>query len=184
MIRPLLSRWQKIRALVSLLGFVSLICIYYFFILQPSLKSLSECRNAISSEESSVVLPSQQNISEESIKEELSNLKKQKKNLDALFVREKNIPPLTRTLRNLSKKNNMDLRNSVKVSVSGQQGHFVKAECSLTAIGKYEDAIQFLYALAEEGCIIQKADMSIITDGGDEQSVKLSLSMSYYRYNK
>ena len=184
MIRPLLSRWQKIRALVCLLGFVSLICIYYFLILHPSLKSLSECRNALSSEESSSALSSsQQNISEDSIKEEISNLKKQKKDLDALFVREKNIPPLTRTLRNLSKKNNVDLRNSVKVSVSGQHGHFVKAECSLTAIGRYEDVRQFLYSLAEEGCIIQKADMTIMQDGS-KQSVKLSLSMSYYRYNK
>ena len=184
MIKPLLSSGQKIRAFLSLAGIITAGCFYYSFLLQPELKSLALLRqDLINAERQPAQIPAAQQSAEE-MKEKVKSLKKHKKELDSIFTKEKNIPPLTRTIRNLSQKNNVDLRDSVKVSSTSQQGHFVKAECTLTAVGMYEDIKKFLAALAAEGCLIKTADMAVNTETGDSKVMKLSVSLVYYRYNR
>lgn len=183
MIKPLLSAGQKTRAILCFAGLITLGWLYYSYMLQPSLKSLANLRQTlIDIENQPVVIPSEQQSAEE-MKAKVKKLKSLKKELDSVFKKEKNIPPLTRTIRNLSQKNSVDLRDSVKVSTS-QQGHFVKADCTLTAVGKYEDIKKFLSSLAAEGCLIKTADMAVNTETKDSKIMKLSVSMVYYRYNK
>jgi Tfp pilus assembly protein PilO len=184
MIRPLLSKGQKIRFCLSLAGLVALFSLYYIYLLKPAMESAANTE--IPAAETTAVPDAalEQNSISAELKEKISQLKRQKKSLDSYFIREKNIPPLTRTLRNLAQKYNVNLRDSVKVSGSEQQGHFVKAGCTLTAVGKAEDIRQFLTALAEEGCLIKSADMAVAVEKKDGAVMKLSVSFTYYRYNK
>ena len=184
MIRPLLSKGQKIRFCLSLAGLVSLFSLYYIYLFRPALESATNPDiPVVETAASSAATDPQDNVYAE-LNEKVSLLKKQKKSLDSYFIREKNIPPLTRTLRNLAQKYNVNLRDSVKVSGSEQQGHFVKAGCTLTAVGKVEDIRQFLNALAEEGCLIKSADMAVTGEKKEGTVMKLSVSFIYYRYNK
>lgn len=182
--KPLLSMGQKLRAAISVIGFIALAYVYNVYLLQPALTKMSASRQALIEAEKKPVPVSSEQSQASVLKEKVRDLKKRKKSLDAVFLKEKNIPPLTRTIRTIAQKNNIDLRDSVKIAIREQKGHFVKAESTLTGVGNYDDIKNFLSALAEEGCLIKTADMAATGETKGTSMIKMSVSLVYYRYNK
>lgn len=179
MIRPLLSSGQKIRAILCFAGLVTIGYFYYTYLLNPALISLEGVRHSLEEIEKK---PVKREMSQSSValKEEISELQNRKKALDKDFAKEKNIR-LTQIVNSLGQQQGVDLRKSLKINQQ-EQGNFIKANVTLTAVGKYENIRNFLSDLAAKGCIIRTADMAVNSENRD--SLKLSLSFVYYRYNK
>ena len=181
--KPLLSMGQKLRAAISIAGFIILAYVYNVYLLQPALAKTAASRQALIEAEKKPIPVSSEQAQAAEMKEKVRDLKSRKRSLDAVFLKEKNIPPLTRTIRTIAQKNSIDLRDSVKVAIKEQKGHFVKAESTLTGVGRHEDIRKFLSALAEEGCLIKTTDMAA-TEAKGLPVIKMSVSLVYYRYNK
>ena len=181
MIKPLLSTGQKIRAIACVAGIIIFSVLYFSYLIVPSARKISAARQVLNEAERTAAKPTSSSAAASQAKKENSELKKRKREMEAEFAKEKNIPRLSQTISALERAHNVNLRNSAKYKQE-QLEHFLKAEATLTAVGKYDDIKAFLAALAAKGCIIKTADMAAVSDSSS--SVKLSVSLVYYRYNK
>lgn len=184
MTKPMLSNGQVFRALMCTLGLAFLLYFYYLYLVKPALMNTAEIKQNLLAEDSRIEEVSEARKSILDAKANLDKLKSRKEELDKIFTVEKNISPLTRTVKNLAQKHSVDLRDSVKVTDTQQLGHFLKANCTLTAVGQAANVRAYLDSLAAEGCLIKTVDMTITSVKKDNATVKMSMSMDYYRYNQ
>lgn len=183
MIKPLLTAKQILRAIISVAGMVVLLCVYYFGFVNPLYRQIKNQQSGIIKIKNDAEKNAGNKLTISDLRLKIDELKAAKNTADKKFLREKEIPPLTRTVNNIAAKYKVDVR-VLNVPKTEQIGHFVKADCNITAVGDYAEVKKFLSDLASEGCLIQNTEMVVIIETSDNLIIKLSVTLVYYRYNE
>jgi Pilus assembly protein, PilO. len=183
MIKPLLSKKQIMRAVLSGLGLVFLLYFFSDSAIMPRYSSLRRKISALSRVNADLRDIERKRAAAPEMRRKIAELNDRRKILDKQLAADKNVPPLSRTISSLASQYKVSV-SSVKIPPVEQIGNFIKADCSFSASGSYDGVKKFWSALAAEGCMTHSVKIRPVSALTPENAVKADFELVYYRYKE
>ncbi len=154
---------------------------YFAYFWMPYSKKIADNRVKLEKIEKDILSAKQIKAQFKNLQEKLEQLKIQKMEAEKKLPRDKKLPDLIKTLKNLSDKNSVKIM-FINPASSSRDQYFTKVNYSMAVKGKYHNIGRFFAAIALEERILNVEDLTLSQNDPSGDSCSASFNLSAYQY--